>query len=533
MGCHRIVRGSCGRGRGSGSDQHTRVQARAQLLLTDNPTIVTFQNGGAPKKDPRADLETQYRLLRRRSLARRVIEELNLWDDFRMTSGRPSQFISASAFLGRLHQWIPLGKRNASDGLRESTPAEERDPRETIAESRAIDHLLAQLEIVPIRDTRIIEVRYQSTDPELAARIVNTLTQTYTRQSLEARSLASQEASTWLAAQLAEQRRKVEASELALQQYRERKDSLSLEAGQNIVVQRLNALNAAVTQAKTDLVVVEARYRQLVASEGNPEMLDTFAPIRSNPLVQEIRARLASLQHERMQLAAHLGAKHPEIIRLDTAISGIERELMTEVAKTVESIRHEYLAALAREKELTAALDTQKASALALNRQGIEYGVLLREVESNRRIYESLLQRANETAVSSELMGSNVEVVDAAEIPRSPVGPNTQSNLLIGLVLSAVFAIVTAFVREAFDNRVQTPSTVKGALNLHLLGTLPYLSKRALKGKSPLLSSGVPAAYAEACRALRTNILASAGTKTHRSLLVTSASPGTARVLSL
>ncbi len=92
------------------------------------------------------------------------------------------------------------------------------------------------------------------------------------------------------------------------------------------------------------------------------------------------------------------------------------------MAKTVESVRQDYLAAVAREKELTAALNTQKASALALNKQGIEYGVLLREVESNRQIYQSLLQRSNETAVSNEAKGSTIQVVDAAEVPRSPFG---------------------------------------------------------------------------------------------------------------
>ncbi len=185
-----------------------------------------------------------------------------------------------------------------------------------------------------------------------------------------------------------------------------------------------------------------------------------------------------------------------------------------------------YLAAESKEKELTVALDGQKANALALNRQGIEYGVLLREVESDRQIYQNLLQRANETAVSSSLRGNNIEVVDAAEVPRVPVRPDTRANLAIGLLLSTVLALGMALLFEAFDNRIQTPSDIKSALGLPFLGMLPYVSKRTLKGNTPLLSESVPAVYAEACRALRTNILASAGTNGNRSLLVTSAAPG-------
>jgi capsular exopolysaccharide synthesis family protein len=499
-------------------------EAQAQLLLAERPSIVTFEGEPMPQNEQRGYLETQYRLLRSRSLVRRVIDELNMWnvvDAAPAPSPRPGVLAVLRARVSRMmSRSAPAQAENTAPAAADAKPA-----KETLVESAAIDRLLSHLRVVPIRDTRFIEVRYESADPQLAARIVNTLTRVYINHNLEVRSEASRETSAWLADQLAEQRRKVEASELALQKYRERENSLSLDAGQNIVVQRLNALNASVTQAKTDLIAVESLYRQLSASQTNRSALDTFPLIRSNGVVQEIRGRLANLQRERAQLAGSLGAKHPDMVRVDSAIQTAERELDTEIAKTVESVRQEYQAALSREKELTAALDRQKASALALNRQGIEYGVLLRDVESNRQIYQSLLQRANETAVSSELKGDNIEVVDAAEEPRRPVRPDTRATLLIGLLLSAIFSVGVAFVCEALDSRVQTPSQVR-ALGLPFLGMLPYVSKRAMKGRSLLLSNGVPATYAESCRALRTNVLASAGGKSGRSLLVTSAAPG-------
>ncbi len=484
-------------------------EARSQLLLGDKPDIVTFQGIDNSPNDDRSYLETQDRLLRSRSLARRVLDTLKLQNAD--GANREPDAAGLARFWNRSNEaGVPAAGRST----------------ETETESMAIDRMLAHLNVAPIRDTRIIEIRYESPDPELAARIVNTLASTYIQQNLEMRSQASKEASVWLADQLAEQRRKVEVSELALQSYRERENSLSLEAGQNIVVQRLNALNSAVTQAKTDLITVESLYRQLAAGQGDRAALDTFPQIRSNSIVQDIRTRLANLQRERTELGRSLGAKHPDMVRLDAAVKSAEHDLETEMAKTVESVRQEYLAAVAREKELTAALDKQKANALALNKQGIEYGVLLREVESSRQIYQSLLQRANETAVSSEVKGSTIEVVDAAEVPRVPIRPNRSSNLLIGFVLATVLGILAAIVREASDGRIQTPSAVKTALGLPFIGMVPYVSKRALKGKSLLLTGGVPASYAEACRALRTNILTSAGAEERRSLLVTSAAPG-------
>ena len=333
-------------------------EAHSQLLIGDKPNIVTFQGTDNTSNDQQGDLETQYRLLRSRSLARRVIDELKLWDANDMNPNGQFAVLDSFAF------W---------SGTRAKSAPAASDSKETHSESVVIDRMLANLNVVPIRDTRIIEIRYESSDPELAARVVNTLTSTYITLNLEVRSHASKEAAEWLNQQLAEQRRKVEISELALQKYRERENSLSLEAGQNIVVQRLNALNSSVTQAKTDLITVEALYRQLAASQVDRAALDTFPSIRSNSIVQEIRTRLGSLQRERIELSRSLGTKHPEMVRLDTAIKTAELELETAVAKTVESVRQDYLTAVARERELTAALNTQKASALALNKQGIEY----------------------------------------------------------------------------------------------------------------------------------------------------------------
>ena len=249
---------------------------------------------------------------------------------------------------------------------------EEGGVKETFVQSAVIDRLLSNLTIAPVRDTRIIEVKYESPDPELAARIVNTLTSTYIKQNLEVK-VQGLEGSHWCGwtQQLAEQRRKVEISELALQNYREQENSLSLEAGQNIVVQRLNALNSAVTQAKTDLIAVEgplppARGR----SEGSRGA--RHASRRSGPTASCRRSEPGwrTFSASGLQLARSLGrqasgdgsARHGDRRRPSASWT-------TEVAKTVESVRQEYLAAVAREKELTAALDTQKASALALNRR--------------------------------------------------------------------------------------------------------------------------------------------------------------------
>ena len=153
------------------------------------------------------------------------------------------------------------------------------------------------------------------------------------------------------------------------------------------------------------------------------------------------------------------------MIKARTAVQAAEAKLKGELAKVVESVRSEYQAALNQERSLQSALDSQKGEALSMNRKGIEFGVLQREVESNKQIYESLLQRTKETGISSELRATNVRVVDPAEMPRSPISPNLQREIMRRRS-PAVWrsAIGLAFFFEQIDSRIRTPQEMKAQL---------------------------------------------------------------------
>src|SRR5207247_382079 len=149
--------------------------------------------------------------------------------------------------------------------------------------------------------------------------------------------------------------------------------------------------------------------------------------------------------------------RHAEVIKNRTAIQGAEAKLRGEMGKIVESVHSDYQAALSQEVSLQGALDAQKSEALSSDRKGIEYGVLQREAESNRQIYESLMQRTKETGISSELRTTNVRVVDAAEVPRGPISPNVSRELTVTFGMSMFFAVAVAFGMEYLDNRIRSP----------------------------------------------------------------------------
>jgi capsular exopolysaccharide synthesis family protein len=388
---------------------------------------------------------------------------------------------------------------------------------------KAISSFLNRVNVTPVRNSRLVEVSFRSQDPAIAAKVANGIANTYIDQNLEFRLGASRDASAWLGQQLEEQRRQVESAETALQQYREQNDALSVEDRQNIVVQKLADLNSAVTKAKTDRLLKESMYRQLAAIEKNSSAVDTFPAILANQFIQQQKAELASLQRQQAQLGEKLGDRHPEMLRIQSAIQSSQMKLEGEIAKVVQGVRTEYQAAQAQEQSLTSALEAQKGEALSMNRKAIDFGVLERDVESSKQIYQSLLQRAKETGVSGALKTSNIRVVDAADVSTDPVSPRRMLNLLIGLLAGAVCGVGVAFFFEYMDNRIKTPEELQH-LGLPSIGLIPKLT--GPHSGDPLINNGVPANFSEAFRGLRTNVMFSFAEEGARSIVVTSTGPG-------
>ena len=288
-------------------------------------------------------------------------------------------------------------------------------------------------------------------------------------------------------------------------------------------MQKLADLNAAVTRAKTDRLTKEAMHRQLQASASDRARLDTAPQILTNPFIQQLKGELAALQQQAEQASGRLGKKHPDMIKLASAIRLAEAKLSSEIEKIVQSVRSEYQAALAHENSLVVALNQQKAEALAMNRKAIAYSVLERDVESGTQLYNNLLQRTKETGVTGELRTSNIRIVDPAEKPRTPVSPKRARNELLALFLGTLCACGLVAFFEYMDSHIKSPDEIRAHLGLTHLGMLPVLQQKG--DRYPLLTDGVPANFSEALRTFRTNVLFSSAEEGGRALVVTSTAP--------
>ncbi|HVZ16948.1 MAG TPA: polysaccharide biosynthesis tyrosine autokinase [Terriglobales bacterium] len=406
---------------------------------------------------------------------------------------------------------------------------------DTRQEAALMSFIQSGLKIVVVPKTRIIEIRFSNSDPQLAAKIVNTLVNVYIEQNFKAKFESAMQTSDWLSKQLSDLQLKVETSQEKLVQYQKAHGILGIDEKQNIVTQKLDELNRELTAAEADRIQKEARYR--MTTSGSSELI---ANMDSNALLPVLRKQEADLRTQIAQAEVQLGPAHPRIIELNSQLRQVQKSEHQEIDKLAGHIKTEYQAASQREALLHAALENQKQAANTLNESAIEYSLLRRDVETNRQLYEGLLQKLKEASVSAGLKSSNIRVVDVARVPLMPARPDKRRNVLLSLAMGLLGGVVLAFVLEAADNTVRTPEQAQALSNLPALGIIPANHAAELRSRSQkmLAAKSGPrdtvelvtyrrpkSDISESYRALRTAILLSASGAPPKVMLVTSALP--------
>ena len=271
------------------------------------------------------------------------------------------------------------------------------------------------LQISSIPRTRLLEIRFSSPDPVLAAKVVNTVIDTYIEQNYKTHFEATTRTSDWLTQQLSELQMKVEQSQEKLVRYQKEHGILGIDEKENIITSRLDELNKQLTTAEGDRMQKESVYR--LASSGDPDLLSNVDP--SSPLMK-LRSQEVDLHRQRAEASVKFQPTYPKVEELDNQIAAVQADIKIEVNRVAEKYKKDYQAALEREKLLRASLENQKNEENQLNESAIEYSLLKRDVESNRQLYEGLLQKLKEAGVMTGLRSSNVRIVDPASPPTAP-----------------------------------------------------------------------------------------------------------------
>lgn len=501
-------------------------RAKAQILMQDErSTAIGNLNATDPTywQDPEPYYNTQHRILQSRGIARRVVKRLELQNvpEFNGTMPGPG---GPLALVRNVRVRLVAAAKTAVStlvGRSEDPKAEPPAPDESEQEAALVGALLSRVQVAPVRGTRLVDLFFDAADPVFAAKAADTWAEEYVQQNLELRLANLQKSLLWIDEELKRQQGKITQSENALTDYRNQQNALSLDDRQNIVVARLNQLNDAVTTARTARVQKESLYNQVRTLDPNSAQVDSFPAVAQSVAVLDARNRLAQLEGERARLSSRYGPNHPEMQKLQTQIDNANRQIRVEAGKAIEQLRSEYQAAVAQERSLTHSLEEQKTAAMDLDKKSATYSVLERQAESDRKVYESLLQQQKELSVVSNSRANNVQVMDRAEVPGGPFTPNPRRDWMMALLVGVGLAVGLAFGVEYLDDTVKTPDDVTRRLKLPLLGIVP-----AVRGdRVPLLTGKVPHDFGEAFRSLRTSLVFTSGGGSTRVIAVTSSQP--------
>ena len=385
---------------------------------------------------------------------------------------------------------------------------------------------LARLTTVKLRrGTRLIDVTVTHSSPQLTALLANSLVSQFIANYAEQHTTSGEVASEFLVQEASRLRRKLQESEVALQAYRETSKASSLDDRQNTVVAELKELSTKVTEAKSARIKLESEYNQVLTLSNNPEALMTLPTIAANASVLAARQNLSKAQNDFEVLKQRYKEKHPKYIQAQTQLAALQNDLAESIPKAAQSLKASLDATRASEQALESALTTQEASALKLNKLAIQYGVLSREVESDRALYESVLKTMKETSVTKEITPMKIRVVQPAFTPKTPFSPK---RALI-VAISALGGIFAGFLLVLFlnflDTSIKTVDEAETKLGFPVFAAVSNL-KEVKKKRHPLVVVDAPhSSGAEAFRTLRTSLSMLGRVEDRRVFLFTSAMP--------
>jgi capsular exopolysaccharide synthesis family protein len=414
------------------------------------------------------DVLTQMKILQSEGLIDRVIKKLKEEDKLPKIQNTGGRFAPFRKLLN-----LPEPKNVDTDYLMEQ-------------------QALRSLSVHQSLQTRIVEVLYVSPDPKFAATFVNTLTAEYVDSNMEARWKMSEKTTEWLTGQLDEMKIKLERSEGELQAYAERSGLLFMTPASgssdktNVSEDKLRQLQEELSRASSDRATAQSRYE--IAKSAPPESL---GEVLGDSSLRDLQDKLTDLKRQEAELISIYTPKHEKVKMVQAQIAPLQAAFNNERAAIIARIRNDYDAALRREQLLASDYHIQSQVVTEQAGKSIQYNILKREVDSNRQLYESMLQQMKEASVASAIRASNIRIVDPAKPPRTPFSPNVTSNAFVGAMAGMFLGFVFVIIKSRADRTLRQPGDVQFWTQAPELGVIPSAKvegTRRLKPAAALLT---------------------------------------------
>ena len=493
-------------------------RATATLLIeADQAKAVSFDDIYGLDSNRKEYYTTQFEILKSRKIAQAVVEKLNLQNhpDFIAEPSFKSEVIndikSAIPFLPKKQPVILSADEQAEMSLQS-----------------LVGVFLGRLSINPLRTTQLVDISFESSDAKLAALVANTVGDVYIEQNLSAQMGMSQKASGWLTTRLSDLRIRLDESESKLQQYRERENLVDVSGVVGLVSKELE-------QTSEQLVIARQVRNKLLSivrvideyGRDDLEMLGSISEISSQPIIQNVKETLATVERKVSELDQRYGPKHPKMIAAQAELLTVKNDMSDQVRRLITGVEKELTTSERNIEALEQELVRIKEQYQTLTAKEFEYRKLSREVETNSEIYNTFLSRSKETEVTGDFNSAVARFTDRAFRPQNPVKPNKMLIVILAFMASVGLGLVIAFVVESLNDTFKHINGTEDKLSQRLLGLLPLV--RVKKKNGFLLhyfydENGKR--FAESVRTLRTNFLLTQLDKETKTIEITSSLPG-------
>ena len=529
------------------------ARVRIQVDSDTNPALGAFKGSQVIVNNTWEDptyLNTQIQILTSASLLSRVVKVLDL--EHNQSFLNPAEVQKRSTWQSLLHM-VGLGRREQpGDKARNTTrltytpsngPATVTDNLEEVNRlAPFVGSLQGMVAVQQVKDTRLIEVVFTHPDPQVSAKVANTVADVFVLTNLEKKTATNATTGDFLTKRIAELQSDIRTGEEKLINYAKSNQILSLDPSQNTVVDRLTGLNRQLLDAENTRKSAEAEYRAALSPGAALALAE-----KDSPRVGGMEEKLAALRQRRAELLVENTEEWPEVKEIEGQIAALEnqgQDTRTHATSTLlTNLETRFRQAQARERSLREAFDKQRSETLTQNEAAVNYHIIQQEIETNKELLSGLLQRGKENDVSAAGTQNNIHVIDYAPTPKGPVGPRRLQVVVVALLLSLTFGVGLALFLEYLDDTVDTPDDVEKTLRLPALAVIPLVESQLRRfipgalqrGKNGngnghslalLATNDGRSSLSESYRQLRTSVLLSKAGRAPKSLLVTSSLPG-------
>lgn len=500
-----------------------------------NPNVVEFRDVVQVNTSDPAFFNTQRDLIQSRAMAEAVLSKFNLWDhpDFQVSQTNFNPISILFSYVTKMVRTVVKPIQSTIDKPTDEVsggggegPELEKYDSDKLKRDSVISTFLTRILVTPSADSRLITISFQAYSPKFAAQMADAIADTFVEWSLNRRLEATRTAREFLERQLAEVKGDLENSEKALYQFLAQNDIVGLDKNMNLIYRQLDELQKSLAQTATEKTAKESVYKAV--KSGNP---DTIVEVINDPQIQNLKKQYNDLLIQYSDLSSVFKPEYPPLKKLQAQIEGVRARLNAETKQRIAAIESDYQTAAQKEELLNQRIKEQEKLAMSLNEKTIQYNVLDREVQTNKSIYESLLQRFKETDVTGGIKSTGIQVVDHAFIPKLPFTPNIPRNLMLAFIVGLIGAVGVTFLREFFDRTIKTPEEIREKMRLPVLGSIFKLEDGKSNRKSVISTDKLYLAdprspFSEAIRTIRASILLSSRDRSIRSVLITSCWPG-------